>query len=96
MKKWISKNGCPNIILKGKGFFISYLANSNWSGIQSFRGDGGSDETALVNPKAKIEYLILNGDFKKDYEKLINKGYLACKKFYNSKKEEFDSSWSGK
>ena len=31
---------------------------------------------------------------KKEYEKLIDKGYSACKKFYNSKKEEFNSPWS--
>ena len=90
--KWISTGG-NNLILRGKGFYISYNPVAG-SSISSWASDNGSVETALVNKSAKHTYLILNGDFRKDYEKIISEGYRACKKFYESKKEEFDSSWS--
>ena len=92
IQKWI-KTDMGNEVLEGKGFHISYNA-SPCVGMSSWASDGGSDETALVNHKGKRVFYILNGDFRKQYEKLIDKGYKACKKFYNDNKEEFDSSWS--
>ena len=57
--------------------------------------DTMNGETALVKRYKKgHKYYILNGDFRKDYEKLVKKGYKACKEFYNNNEEEFDSSWS--
>lgn len=82
-----------NYVLHGDGFYISYLPE-------------GSDmfwfnpaETALVNKKSKVAnpYYILNGDFRKDYEKIADGGYSVCKKFFNEKKKEdpeLVSGWS--
>jgi len=93
MKNWI-KGGPFNQVLEGKGFFISYNPRPG----QMFGGwvaDDGGDETALVRTgKGRNTYYILNGDFRKDYEKLINDGFVACKKFYDKKRKKFKSSWS--
>ena len=96
MKKlWIKNSSdgfsTTNFTLKGKGFLISY--NPYTGGIfQAFAGDNGigSAETAIIH---KNKFYILNGDFRKEYEKRIDKGYKCCKEFFNSKKE-FESSWS--
>lgn len=87
--KW-KRTGGGNSILEGKNFYISYNSNPGM-GLWLFASDNHSDETALCKDN---EFYILNGDFKKEYEKLINKGFAACKRFYEQKKEEFGSSWS--
>lgn len=48
-------------------------------------------ETALVNDG---KFFILNGDFRKEYEKLVPKGWDACFKFYLKKREKHISQWS--
>jgi hypothetical protein len=84
-----------NEVLDGDGFFISYQPNQNVLGIKSFSADTSSGETALVNKKASsFFYLILNGNFKKEYEKLVPLGYDACVKFFNEMKKKHKSSWS--
>lgn len=89
--KWIDCGG--NFILRDKKetFFISYNPNtSNTCGFgEVFAGDT-KDETALVK---EDQFYILNGDWREDYEKLIDKGFDECFKFYESK-GEFKSSWS--
>ena len=60
-----------NTIIKGKNFWISYNPNT----------DCGK-ETALCQDK-NPQYLILLGDYKKDYEELIPKGYKACSAKFN-------------
>lgn len=81
-----------NEVQEGDGFFISYNPNvGDWG---SFSSDDGASETALVNRKGSPRFLILNGDFRKHYKKLIPKGYDACRAFYESKKKEHRSSWS--
>lgn len=49
-------------------------------------------ETALVKKdlkdKWKSKFYILNGDFRKEYEELIDKGFDECKKFFDKEKEE--------
>ena len=83
-----------NEITQGKGFYISYNPSPGM-GMNMFAGDNNSDETALVKEgKDKNTFYILNGDFRKEYKKLIKKGYKACYKFYLSKKEKFNSSWT--
>ena len=94
LNKWKTTD-MGNQVLDGKGFHISYNASPG-VGVGMWGSDDGSDETALVNHKGKRIYYILNGDFRKDYEKLVKKGYKACKEFYNNNKEKFDSSWSRK
>lgn len=48
-------------------------------------------ETALVKDS---KFFILNGDFRKEYEKLGSKGWDACFKFYSKKREKHISQWS--
>jgi len=56
--------------------------------------DDGRAETALVKISSKGNtFYILNGDFRKEYEKLALKGFAACLKFYKSK-PQFRSNWS--
>ena len=88
-----------NMILQGKDFYLSYnpdtkrskVGNAMDSLINMFSGkDDGGEETALC--KDDIFY-ILNGDFRKEYEKLFPKGFKGCKKFFDSKKK-YQSSFS--
>ncbi len=84
-----------NYVLVGKDCYISYN-ESPGGGISSWESDEGSSETALVNKKGKEVFKILNGDFRKEYLKVIGKGYSACLKVYTKYKKEHDSSWTGK
>lgn len=79
-----------NEVLGGDGFFVSYNANTG-SKISCFAGDGEGDETALVKGD---KFYILNGDFRKEYSELVEKDYGKCKKFFDSKKAKYQSSWS--
>lgn len=84
-----------NFILRGDGFKISYNPDTQSSTIiDCFSGDKNADgsyqETALLY---KGNFYILNGDFRKEYEELVPKGYQACYDFFLSK-SEFKSSWS--
>lgn len=104
-KKWIN-TGNGNQILKNGDFYISYNKDPQGSEMAEICGSilslasGNSDfnesreETALVKEGEKYQFLILNGDFRKDYEKLIDKGYKECKKFYNKNKKKYQSIWS--
>jgi len=73
-KKWKFVEEGENYVLRGKGFFISYYPNPR-SFIPMFQ-----DETALVlvNLAGKNRCLILNGDFRKEYEEVIDQGLEAC------------------
>lgn len=84
----------PNEILDGKDFFISY--NPDPCGIlpSMFHADAGSSETALVKSSDKQKYRILNGDFRKEYEKVIEKGFDACLALFNKLNKKYGSSWS--
>lgn len=95
-----------NSILRGNGFYISYNPSTNVGVLKTFNdignllgiGERANVETALcVKNKKKItgtEFFILNGDFRKEYEKLLPKGVKACKAFFNSKKKKHASGWS--
>jgi len=86
--------GNGNEVLIGEGFFISYNSNPG-GGFLVFQGDGGSDETALVNNgDPDNEYRILNGDFREEFEAIIDQGFEACLEFYNKREAENGSSWS--
>lgn len=88
--KFKQNRNADNYVLEGDGFFISYNS-CPWAGVSIFESDTGGAETALV---IENKYKILNGDFRKEYEKLAPKGLDACLKFYDEKKGEFGSSWS--
>lgn len=78
-----------NSVIRGKGFFVSYNPNTASSG-KVWQGSSLT-ETALCKPG---KYYVLDGDFRKQYEELIDKGWKACKKFYDDNKELYDSKWS--
>lgn len=79
-----------NEILTCDGFHVSYNPDTIGTAlIKSFKGDS-REETALVKGG---DYFILNGDFRKQYEKLSPKGFDACKEFFD-KNADKKSSWS--
>lgn len=80
-----------NVILECDNFFISYRGNTAELGSIFAGDDGGYGETALCFDG---KYKILNGDFRKEYEKIVDKGLEECLKFYNSKNAECASCWS--
>jgi len=84
-----------NEVLDGEDFYVSYNSNPG-ADFLLFNGDNGSDETALIKPDDRgNKYRILNGDFRKGYEKLVPLGFQACLEFYEMMVERnFDSSWS--
>jgi len=80
-----------NSILQGDGFHISYNADTSIAVGAAFAADSGAgDETAICKDR---DYKILNGDFRKEYEKLVDKGYDACVKFFEKQKDA-QSTWS--
>ena len=85
--------GMGNFLLEGKGFRISFHPHvaDGFYGLKMFADDEES-ETALMPNEGG--YLILNGDFRRQYAELADKGYQACLDFYNSQKAERRSSWS--
>lgn len=74
-------NGTKNEVIRGNGFYVSYAKTSS--------GDT-EDETALCY---KGDYFILNGDHRKQYKKIIKKGYRECKKYFKDNSDQ-KSSWS--
>ena len=97
-----------NEVLEGKGFYISFrlgsvapseLADAIGKIVQILGGEGSNykDETALVCelfPNMVNPYFILNGDFRKDYEGIIDQGWDACYAFWLSQQEDCISEWS--
>jgi hypothetical protein len=102
MSKWITIDN--HSTLSGKDFYISYVSTKgqpkNQKAIMKMfdtllsltidKDVKRTDETALVKGKT---YLILNGDYRKQYEQLVPKGYKACKDFY-TKNIKNQSIWS--
>ena len=79
-----------NMQLEAPDFYISYNPNTNSLG-SFFAGDESGEETALVKDG---RYLILNGDWREQYEAVFDEGYDACLKFYLQNKDTYRSSWS--
>ena len=90
--EWTKRCG-KNILLysQDKIFFISYNSTNNVVMPTSWQFDNGSDETVLYSDG---EHFILNGDFRSDYEKIIDKGFDTCMQFYLSKRDKHISSHS--
>lgn len=83
-----------NEVLDAEGFYISYNPRPCFF-MPCFRSDNGGAETALCDQRDKrTKFYILNGDFRKQYEKLVPNGFEACKAFYDKKKKRYGSSWS--
>jgi hypothetical protein len=81
-------------MLEMDGFWISFNRNPG-GGVRMFRSDTDNGETALCRTEADgdTKFYILNGDFRKEYSELADKGFQACKDFFDSK-EEHRSSWT--
>lgn len=81
--------------LAGDGFFISYNPRTDLLGSDPNTGISyaGNEprETALCNWAAT---LILNGDWRQQYEDRVDQGYDACYQFYLAKKAIYGSTWS--
>lgn len=99
-KEWVKQpinmwGGGGNFILSGDdahSFAISFQPRKL---PRLWQADTNAGETAICDYRGDSpEYYILNGDFRKEYEALVNKGIEACLDFYRSKKDEFNSSWS--
>lgn len=92
MKGW--KKLERNEVLEGKDFYISYNSCPG-TGILMFMADNGGDETALVDIRdGKSTFYILNGDFRKEYEKAFSGGFKKCFIVYSKHKKAANSSWS--
>ena len=74
--KWKKNAIAGNSVLSGKGFYVSYSPCPTLD----FTGTGRVSETALF--KEGEPWRILSGDFRKEYSKLVPKGFKACVKFY--------------
>jgi len=88
MTKW--KTLRHNMILDGGDFYISFNP-CPWAGTKMFESDTDRGETALCKDG---KFLILNGDFRKEYEGVFGEGYTACFAVYEQHRAEFDSSWT--
>ena len=89
MKKW--KKNSHNEVLDGVGFYISFSHNP-CGDIAAFKGDTDNGETALVTENPH-KFYILNGDYRKEYEALVDKGLFACLEFFKANIENV-SSWT--
>jgi hypothetical protein len=91
MNKWKRVDGfSPHFVLEGDGFYVSYN-KSVYGGLLS----EPTEETALVKEEEKDDvYYILNGDFRKEYEKLASRGFEACLRFFKEKEKHYGSEWS--
>ena len=100
--KW-QKTHKGNTLLKNEkeNFYISHNSSLNYPIDCNCLGaifglESPDEETALIKiiDEEKEIYRILVGDFRKDYEKIIHKGYKACSDFFESKRNEFGGDWS--
>ena len=90
MSEWERLGGfSPHFILEGEGFYVSYNP-SVYGGLLN----EPTEETALVKDGEEKAYYILNGDFRKQYEKLVPRGFCVCYGFYLINKGLYGSKWS--
>lgn len=94
--KWKFRMGLI-YLLDGDGFYVSFNENvrANMGGLSMLGGlmasDDDAPETALCRDG---KFFILNGDFRKEYEALVTKGWDACIEFFNAQSAEHGSSWT--
>lgn len=90
-KKWVSRG--DNVTLDFEEFYVSYNPCVRPSIFDMFMDSAFKEETALYSRNDGL-WMILNGDFRKEYEKISYKGLDACIEFYKDHKEEFGSDMS--
>ena len=100
MNKIEWKQNSRNMVLQGDGFYISYNPNvrSNFIGwivdiilrfFLKINKASTGEETALIKEEiGNRKFYLLNGDFRKEYEKLVLEGFDACYKFFLTKEKE--------
>jgi len=97
------ETGAGNEVLRGEGFFVSYRGSMHeptgmLGALNALGGVFGletkSEETALCRPNETAKYLVLNGDFREEYEAAVPKGLAACLAVYEKHKAECRSDWS--
>lgn len=92
MQKFKRVKHSNNFVLQGNGFYISYNPNTRLSTPFKFGDDG--EETALcIEKKTGITFLILRGDWRKQYRKAFP-SLKACRKVYEDNEAEHASVWS--
>ena len=92
-KEW--KNPAHNFTLNiNDNNYISFSPSLTepWAGT-ALAQDTAGGETALCT-LIPWKCLILNGDFRKAYEDVVDQGYDACYKVFQDNKAEHGSSWS--
>lgn len=99
-KAWIRLGS--NSILEGDGFYVSY--NPNTSSEHNILTDMANmlgadvddgEETALVKEEDPTNiFYILTGDFRKEYEQIVDKGFADCLKFFKEMQSKFGNNWS--
>lgn len=97
-KVWFRGETGVNIMLYGddkESWWISYNSSSikTFGKRSSFLSDLSNEtdnETAIVS---RHGYHILNGDWREEYENIIDDGLEACLRFYASK-PDYHSSWT--
>lgn len=81
--------------LVGDGFFISYNPDTSQIGVDEATGiDMAGDEPRETALCREIACLILNGDWRQQYEDRVDEGWDACYQFYLAKKAIYGSTWS--
>lgn len=103
--KWKKIEGHNNEVLQGDNFYISYnpstgtelmagtftsVANSLGSILGKSFKDG--EETALKDSSG--QWYILQGDYRKEYEKVFSKGEKACISVFRKYEKVARSEWS--
>lgn len=95
--KWEKRRN--NYILQlDESHYISYNPDTRSSHfdalLDSFIGES-AEETALVDlTNAQHEFRILLGDWRDDYEKLLNQGFEAMVDFFMEKRQQHGGQWS--
>lgn len=107
MTKKFKRTGAGNEILEGGDFYVSYRAvpgnnaisqltdlMHSMAGLETYNGA----ETALCNPTLGMinPYFILSGDFRQEYEAIIDQGWEACYAFWLSQWEDHSNPYSAK
>lgn len=88
--KFIKMAGQPNELLDDdENCYVSYN-ETPWCGFSLLESDGKKAETALY---LRGKWLILNGDFRREYEE-VYPDPDKCLALYNKHKASARSSWS--
>ena len=96
MKTW-KQTPQGNFILDkpGSRFYISYNPDTRSGLLQGLFAGDVPEETALCIRRPKEQFLILNGDFRQQYEKCFP-SIRNCLAVYEKYEKERNSSWTQK